>query len=62
MKISLLNTHKSLNGIERIVTQILNEKKTSGNANTNDLEVELDSIIYELFFLTEEEPRIVEGG
>jgi len=44
-----------------IVTQILSIKKNDPAADTSDLESEIDRLVYELYGLTEEEIRIVEG-
>ena len=41
--------------------QILAAKKSDPEADTNALEQEIDSLVYELYGLTEEETRIVEG-
>ncbi|POY36439.1 type II restriction endonuclease [Solitalea longa] len=44
------------------VTQILSIKKTDPIADTSDLEKEIDQLVYELYELTEEEIKLVEGG
>lgn len=44
-----------------LVDQILAAKKRDPEADTNALEQEIDSLVYELYGLTEEEIRIVEG-
>ncbi len=46
---------------EKLVTEILSFKKTTPNADTTSLESEIDRLVYELYGLTEEEIRIVEG-
>jgi hypothetical protein len=45
-----------------IVDQILFLKKSNPSADTSALEAEIDRLVYELYGLTEEEIRIVEGG
>ncbi|MBE9072234.1 TaqI-like C-terminal specificity domain-containing protein [Microcystis sp. LEGE 08355] len=47
--------------IENIVDQILTAKKSSPKADTSELEKEIDKIVYELYGLSEEEIRIIEG-
>jgi hypothetical protein len=54
-------SEKQKNKIIRIVTQILVLKKSDSSFNTNDLEAEIDRLVYELFWLTEEEIRIIEN-
>jgi hypothetical protein len=44
------------------VSQILLAKKSDPAADTGALEAEIDRLVYELYGLTEEEIRIVEGG
>ena len=43
------------------VDEILNAKRTNPDADTFDLENEIDKLVYELYNLTPEEIRIVEG-
>jgi hypothetical protein len=43
------------------VTQILNFKKENKDTDTTNLEKEIDQMVYELYGLTDEEIRIVEG-
>lgn len=45
-----------------LVTQILALKKSDPHADTSALEYEIDQLVYDLYGLTEEERRIVEGG
>ncbi|HQO92807.1 MAG TPA: TaqI-like C-terminal specificity domain-containing protein, partial [bacterium] len=45
-----------------IVAEIISAKKQDIFANTTDLEKQIDKMVYELYGLTEEEIRIVEGG
>jgi hypothetical protein len=54
------NTEK--NQIKLLVDQILAAKKSDPNADTSALENEIDNLVYDLYGLTEEERRIVEGG
>jgi hypothetical protein len=44
-----------------LVEQILSIMKNDINANTSIMESEIDHLVYELYGLTEEEIRIVEG-
>jgi len=44
------------------VDQILSIKKSGADTDTNILEKEIDNLVYELYGLTEEEIRIVEGS
>ncbi|MCU0446760.1 MAG: N-6 DNA methylase [Microscillaceae bacterium] len=48
--------------IINLVEQILDLKKTNPNADTSALEKEIDQLVYELYGLTEEEIRLVEGS
>jgi len=52
----------TLEKIESIVDQILTAKKQSPTADTSSLESEIDRLVYELYGLTEEEIKIVEGN
>ena len=45
-----------------LVDQILLEKKEDTNADATSLESQVDKLVYELYGLTDEEIRIVEGG
>ncbi len=45
-----------------LVDQILDAKKADPNADTSDLENEIDKLVYELYNLTEDEIAIVEGS
>lgn len=45
-----------------LVDQILNLKDEDPSADTSRLEQEIDQLVYELYGLTEEEIKIVEGG
>jgi adenine-specific DNA-methyltransferase len=49
------------NQIEILVNKILVIKKQNPSADTTDLENQIDQLVYELYELTEEEIRIVEG-
>ncbi|TRT74497.1 MAG: class I SAM-dependent DNA methyltransferase [Microcystis sp. M_OC_Ca_00000000_S217Cul] len=44
-----------------LVDQILTAKKSNPKADTSELEKEIDKIVYELYGLSEEEIRIIEG-
>ena len=48
--------------IEEIVDQILDAKQTDPNADTSNLENEVDKLVSELYDLTEDEIAIVEGS
>jgi hypothetical protein len=48
--------------IEVLVDNILAAKKQNPQANTTNLEKQIDELVYKLYELTEEEIRIVEGG
>ena len=50
------------NNIEIIVNQILALKQDNPEADTTTLEKEIDSMVYELYGLTEEEIIIVENS
>jgi hypothetical protein len=47
--------------IEGLVGKILEAKKKDAQANTFSLELKIDAIVYEMYGLTEEERKIVEG-
>ncbi|GHV47200.1 hypothetical protein FACS1894204_10310 [Synergistales bacterium] len=49
------------NHITRLVTQILSEKRADPSADTSALEAEIDCLVYELYGLTDDEIKIVEG-
>jgi len=55
-----ISEHKQIPFI-KVVDQILDEKTSGLNADTATLEEELDKLIYQLYELTEEEIKIVEG-
>jgi len=44
-----------------LVDQILTAKKSDPSADTTALEIEIDQLVYQLYGLTEEEIKIVEG-
>ena len=44
-----------------LVEKILSDKQNSPNADTSALEREIDGLVYELYGLTEEEVKVVEG-
>ncbi|AKP51540.1 class I SAM-dependent DNA methyltransferase [Cyclobacterium amurskyense] len=47
--------------IKRLVEKILTTKKQTPLADTTDLEVQIDQMVYQLYGLTKEEIKIVEG-
>jgi len=55
------DNEKILRQIESIVDQIITEKKSNPDADTTVLEKEIDQMVYQLYELTEEEIKIVEG-
>ncbi|MEA5616400.1 TaqI-like C-terminal specificity domain-containing protein [Cronbergia sp. UHCC 0137] len=48
--------------LEKLVDKVLNAKKSDPNADTTALEAEIDQMVYQLYELTEEEIKIVEGN
>ncbi|MCL1464692.1 class I SAM-dependent DNA methyltransferase [Argonema galeatum] len=52
-------THQKL--LQQIVNQILTTKKSNPQADITALETEIDRLVYQLYGLTEEEIKIVEG-
>jgi hypothetical protein len=54
--------HKFSVRIISFVDEIIQIKKSDPHADTSALEAEIDRLVYELYGLTEEERRIVEGG
>lgn len=48
--------------LECLVNQILIAKQSDPSNDTSTLENEIDQLVYDLYGLTEEERRIVEGG
>ncbi|MDO9153556.1 MAG: Eco57I restriction-modification methylase domain-containing protein, partial [Paludibacter sp.] len=47
--------------IENIISKIITEKQSNPSADITSLETEIDQLVYQLYGLTEEEIRIVEG-
>jgi type II restriction/modification system DNA methylase subunit YeeA len=47
--------------VSRLVKECLDRKKQNPSADTTDLENQIDQLVYELYGLTEDEIRIVEG-
>ena len=45
----------------KLVERILAAKRTNPQADTSELEREIDQLVYQLYGLTEEEIRIVES-
>ena len=54
--------HEQQTGIIEIVNQILAAKASDSDADTADLEKEIDQMVYALYGLTDEEIAIVEGA
>lgn len=48
--------------VEELVNSIIEAKKQNPSANTADLENQIDQLVYQLYNLTEEEIKIVEGN
>ena len=48
--------------INNLVDQILEKKKENSDADTSNLEKQIDQMVYELYGLTEEEIEVVEGS
>ena len=46
--------------IIELVNQILTKKRSSPNADTSDLEYQIDELVYELYGITEEEIAMIE--
>ena len=47
--------------LEKLVDQIISAKKSDPNADTTMLETEIDQLVYQLYGLTKEKIKIVEG-
>jgi type II restriction/modification system DNA methylase subunit YeeA len=58
--IKLINADEQKPFID-LVDQILDLKKQDSSADTSALEQEIDQLVYELYGITEEEIKIVEG-
>ena len=54
-------TGVTADNLTKIVERIIRAKKSDPSADTSALEVEIGRLVYELYGLTEEEIRIVEG-
>jgi hypothetical protein len=54
--------HNISESLERLVRTVLAEKRINLNFDSRPLEREIDKLVYDLYGLTEEERRIVEGG
>ena len=54
-------TEPIVHQIESLVDKILSAKKENPQADTSNLEKEIDRMVYKLYDLTEEEIKIVEG-
>jgi len=57
----IVPTNEELIKYEMIIDEIITAKKLSIESDTTDLESEIDHLVYELYGLTEEERKIVEG-
>lgn len=51
-----------MNDVKSIVKNILNNKKHNPKAETTDLEHEIDTLIYDLYGLTDDEIRLIKKG
>jgi type II restriction/modification system DNA methylase subunit YeeA len=51
-----------VNQIVQLVDQILSAKQQNPEADTSNLEHQIDQLVYKLYDLTEEEIKIIEGG
>ena len=51
-----------VNKIESLVQNILDQKSKDKDTNTKDLEKEIDTLVYELYGLTEEEREVIENN
>jgi len=60
LPIKLADT-KAQEKIETLVDQILTKKSHEASIDTSGLETEIDQLVYQLYGLSEEEIRIVEG-
>jgi hypothetical protein len=49
------------NEISNLVKTVMDKKKTNEKADTTDLETQIDQLVYQLYELTDEEIKIVEG-
>jgi type II restriction/modification system DNA methylase subunit YeeA len=56
-----MNIFNQQNEIAEIVDKILTLKKANPQADTTELEREIDRLVYQLYDLTDEEIAIVEG-
>jgi adenine-specific DNA-methyltransferase len=50
------------NILENVVNQIIQTKKQNPSADTSDLENQIDQLVYQLYGLTEEEIKIIDGS
>ena len=48
--------------ISEKVKQVMERKKENPSADTTDLETQIDQLVYQLYGLTEEEIKMVEGN
>jgi hypothetical protein len=60
-KLPLPHTECNVKEIKDLVSNILRSKRANSSADTSALEFEIDRLVYQLYGLTDEEIRIVEG-
>ena len=60
-KCQTLCEHKNQQPIIRLVDRVLTIKNQAPSADTSALESEIDRLVYQLYGLTDEEIRIIEG-
>jgi len=56
-----IDNHELQLEIEKIVTKIIQHKKNDFNANTSELEKQIDDIVYKLYNLNEDDIKVVEN-
>lgn len=55
------NNHNIISSIENLVVKITQEKKSNKNADTTNLEKEIDRLVYQLYELTDDEIWLIEN-
>ena len=55
-------TNEQMRSMSSLVEQVLETKQFNPSADTSALESEIDHLVYQLYGLTDEEIKIVEGG
>jgi len=58
---SIINNELILNQMESLVDQILSAKKQKPETDTSHLEYQIDQLVYQLYNLTPNEIKIIEG-